>query len=341
MISRVINESSIKRLRQYLEESETIVITCHVSPDGDAVGSSLAMYHVLLSLGKNVKVVTPDMIPQNLTFLPGAKEILPYTRYEQFVSQLFNSADLVLCLDFNAPYRVDRMSEVLVSSPARKVLIDHHIDPADFTDLVISYPEMSSTCLLVFRVLCRLELFSKIDKHAAECIYTGMMTDTGNFTYNSADPDIYTIIAELLKKGVNKDDIYQRVCNTFSESRIKLNGYATSQKMQIFPEHKAALITLNQEELKLYNYEKGDTESLVNIPLSTPGIVYSVFLRDDKEYIKVSTRSKGDFPVNKICEKYFNGGGHKNAAGGEFRGSLQECIDVFMSILDENDKFLS
>lgn len=341
MISRVLKESSIKQLRQILEESEKIVVTCHMSPDGDAIGSSLGMYHVLTAIGKQVNVITPDMPPQNLMFLPGAKEILPFTLYQDFAAELLANADLVLCLDFNAPYRVDRMADVLTSSPAKKVMIDHHIDPSDFVDLKISYPEMSSTCLLVFRVLCRLELFPVIDKKAAECLYTGMMTDTGNFTYNSTDPDIYIIIAELLKKGVDKDSIYQRVCNTFSESRIKLNGYATSQKMQIFPEHQAALITLTQEELQKYNYEKGDTESLVNIPLSIPGVTYSVFMRDDKEYIKVSTRSKGDFPVNLICEKYFSGGGHKNAAGGEFRGSLQECVDVFMSILDENDKFLN
>lgn len=335
-----INKSSINKLRQYLDKSENIVITCHVSPDGDAIGSSLAMYHVLTSVGKNVKVITPDMLPRNLMFLPGAKEILPFTKYGEFATRLFADADLIICLDFNAPYRVDRLEGLLTSSLAPKVLIDHHIDPANFADVVISHPEMSSTCILLFRVICCLELFAKIDKCVAECIYTGMMTDTGNFTYNSSDPDIYIIIAELLKKGINKDDIYQRVCNTFSESRIKLNGYATLQKMQIFPEHKAALITLSHEELQQFNYEKGDTESLVNIPLSIPGVIYSVFMRDDVEYIKVSTRSKGDFPVNIICEKYFSGGGHKNAAGGEFRGSLHEAINVFMSILDENDKLL-
>lgn len=340
MISQVIKESNIKALRALLEQSENIVITCHVSPDGDAVGSSLAMYHVLTSLGKNVNIVTPDTLPKNLLFLPGAKDILPFTRHGDYGRKLFSSADLVLCLDFNMPYRVDEMSDTLLNSKAKKVLIDHHLDPADFVDVTISHPEISSTCLLVFRVLCRLGLFDAIDKKTAECIYTGMMTDTGNFTYNSNDPDTYLIISELVKKGINKDELYARVCNTNSESRLRLNGYAVAHKMQLYPEHKAALISLTQEELKEYNYERGDTESLVNIPLSIPGIVYTAFMRDDIDYIKVSMRSKGEFAVNRICEKYFNGGGHKNASGGEFKGTMQQAIDVFVSTLKENDEYL-
>lgn len=340
MISHIIKESKIKALRHLLEQSNKIVITCHLSPDGDAIGSSLGLYHVLTAIGKRVNVVTPDIPPRNLMFLPGAKEIVPYTKYGEFADQLFDNADLIVCLDFNSLKRVDKMEPVLANASAPKVLIDHHLDPDDFADVTISYPNMSSTCVLLFRVLCRLELFNVIDKKAAECIYTGMMTDTGNFTYNSNDPDLYVIIAELLKKGINKDRLYSLVCNTNSESRLRLNGYATHRKMELFFEHQAALITLNRDELKEFDYEKGDTESLVNVPLSIPGITYSVFLRDDTDYIKVSTRSKGEFAVNRICEKYFNGGGHKNAAGGEFHGTLEDAINTFMSILDENDKYL-
>ncbi len=340
MISRVISEDKIKELRCLLEQCDNIVITCHVSPDGDAVGASLAMFHVLAMIGKTVTVITPDVPPKNLMFLPGATEIVPYSKYTEYGAELLSNADLIICLDFNAPYRVDKMADALVASKAKKVLIDHHLEPVDFTDVVISHPEMSSTCLLVFRVLCRLELFQLINRDVAECIYTGMMTDTGNFTYNSDDPDLYIIISELIKKGINKDSLYARVCNTNTVSRLRLNAYAISQKLQLFPEHKAALITLTQEELKQYEYEKGDTESLVNVPLSIPNIVYSVFMRDDVEYIKVSTRSKGDFPVNTMCEKYYSGGGHKNAAGGEFRGPMQAAVDLFLSTLDENDKYL-
>lgn len=340
MISRVVKESNIKALRHYLEQSEKIVITCHVSPDGDAIGSSLAMMHVLTSIGKTVNIVTPDLPPRNLMFLHGARDILPFTRYAEFGAKLFSEADLVICLDFNDIKRVDKMADTLAASPAPKVLIDHHLNPGNFADLVISHPEMSSTCILLFRILCRLELFNKIGRKAAECIYTGMMTDTGNFTYNSNDPDLYVVVSELVKKGVNKDKLYQMVCNTNSANRLRLNGYAVYRKMQLFPEHQAAMITLTKDELKEFDYEKGDTESLVNVPLSIPDITYSVFFRDDGDYIKVSFRSKGEFAVNRICEKYFNGGGHKNASGGEFYGTLDEAVSLFLSILDENDNYL-
>ncbi len=340
MISRVVKESHIKTLHRFIAESDRIVVTCHVSPDGDAIGSSLALMHVLSSIGKEVNIVTPDLPPRNLLFLPGARQILPFTRYAESGKVLFEKADLVICLDFNDIKRVDKMADTLLASPAKKVLIDHHLNPGNFADLVISHPEMSSTCILLFRVLCRLELFGKIGKKAAECIYTGMMTDTGNFTYNSNDPDLYVVISELVKKGVNKDKLYQTVCNTNSANRLRLNGYAVYRKMQLFPEHQAAMVVLTKDELKEFDYEKGDTESLVNVPLSVPDITYSVFFRDDGEYIKVSFRSKGEFAVNRICETYFNGGGHKNAAGGEFYGTLDDAVALFLSILDENDKYL-
>ncbi len=337
MTARVIKDSKIKELKQLIIDSENIVITCHVSPDGDAIGSTLAMCHILRAMGKDARIVTPDLPPKTLMFLPGTRDIVVFTRNADLGRQLFSDADLVLCLDFNSPYRVDKMADTMLQSQGKKVLIDHHLDPDKFADLVISHPEMSSTCLLVYKIICQLGLSEKIDRNVADCIYTGMMTDTGNFTYNSEDPDIYLTISELLKKGINKDRLYSRVCNTNSESRIRLIGYALSQKMQLFPEHHAALIALTQDELKQFKYEKGDTESLVNIPLSIPDISYSIFLRDDVDYIKVSARSVGNFPVNRICEKHFGGGGHKNAAGGEFRGSVQEAIDKFISILDEND----
>lgn len=340
MISRIIKESAVKELRQMLEHSEKIVITCHLSPDGDAIGSSLGLCHVLTRIGKSVHVVTPDMLPRNLMFLPGARDVLPFTRYGEFATRLLNEADMVFCLDFNDPKRVDKMSPALLASPARKVMIDHHLYPGDFVDLTISHPEVSSTSMIVFRVLCRLELFDEIDRNAAECIYTGMMTDTGNFSYNSNDPDLYVVIAELLRKGIDKDRIYQHACNTNSLSRLRLNSYAVYNKMQVFEPHGAALITLTSDELKEFHYEKGDTESLVNVPLGMPEVVYSMFLRDDGPYIKVSMRSKGDFAVNRICEEHFNGGGHRNAAGGEFYGTLQEAVDRFMEIMPDYDCYL-
>lgn len=340
MISRIIKEPVVKDLLRLIDHSEKIVITCHLSPDGDAMGSTLGLWHVLGALGKQAYVVTPDMVPKNMMFLPGAKDVLPFTRYAEFATSLMNEADLLFCLDFNDPKRVDKMADILMASSAKKVLIDHHLFPSDFADITISHPEMSSTCYLLFKVLCALGLYGRINRNAAECIYTGMMTDTGNFSYNSNDPELYLIIAELLKKGINKDRIYQQACNTNSSSRLRLNGYAVYKKMQIFPEHQAALIFLSSDELKEFDYEKGDTESLVNVPLSIPDITYSMFLREDGEYIKVSMRSKGEFPVNTICETHFNGGGHRNAAGGEFYGTLSEAINKFIAIMNDYDQLL-
>lgn len=340
MISRIIDEKAVKQIRQLLENSERIVITCHLTPDGDAIGSSLGLMHTLSTLGKTVAVVTPDMVPKSLMFLPGAKEAIAYTRHLDFAAKLLKDADLVFCLDYNESKRVDQMEEALLASDAPKVMVDHHPHPGDFAQVVISHPESSSTSILVFRLLCRLELFDRITRQAAECIFTGMMTDTGNFSYNSNEPDLYIVIAELLKKGIDKDKLYQQACNTFSESSLRLNGYAISEKMEIISEHQCSLIALNAEELERFRYEKGDTEGLVNKPLAMPEVTWSVYLREDPAQIKVSMRSKGDFPVNQICREVFGGGGHINAAGAEFKGSLTECISKLRSAMTDYDKYL-
>ncbi len=340
MISRIIDKKKISELSRLLAQCHNVVITCHISPDGDAIGSSLALCHMLDSLGKSARVVTPDLLPKNLLVLPGAKDVLPYTRYEDFAVKLFNEADLIFCLDYNAIKRIDRLGDLLSHATAKKVMIDHHLFPEDFPDIVISHPEESSTSALIFRVFCDLGLLPQIDKKIATCIYAGMMTDTGNFSYNSNNPDLYEIVAELVRRGVDKDRLYTQIINSNTPSRLRLNGYAVSEKMLLLEDHKAALITLTREELNRFGYQKGDTESLVNIPLSIPDIRYSFFLREESNYIKVSARSKGDFAVNRICEQYFNGGGHKNAAGGEFFGTMEECVERFMSTLDENDQYL-
>lgn len=340
MLSRIINETKIRQLRQILECSDRIVVTCHISPDGDAIGSSLGLARVLEALGKTVKVITPDSPPKNLMFLPGAKEIVVYSRYGDFANSLISKADLIFSLDYNELRRVDMLAEPISSAKAKKVMIDHHLFPGDFPDITISHPEVSSTSMLVFRVLCRLELFQLIDKETATCLYAGMMTDTGNFSYNSNDPDLYIVISELIKKGIDKDAVYSKIYNSNSVSRLRLNGYAVNEKMKVFEAHHGALVTLTRNELNRYHYQKGDTESLVNVPLSIPSVCYSFFMREETGYIKVSARSKGEFPVNTVCERYFNGGGHKNAAGGEFHGTMDEAIEKFMSLLDENDQYL-
>lgn len=340
MIKTVITKENIEAVRRLLDESERIVITCHKSPDGDALGSAFGLAHTLANIGKEARVVTPDRPPRNLRFLPGVKDAIPYTLFPEIAEQLFQDADLVFCLDFNAIYRVDRMRDVLSASPAPKVMVDHHEGPEEFTDVIISHPEQSSTSVLVYRLLCDLALYDQIDRKAATCIYTGMMTDTGNFTYSSNDPDLYLIIARLLEKGINKDEIYKRVMNTRSLSTIRLHAYAVAERMEIIPELRTSLIVLTQEELQRYDYHPGDDEGLVNAPLGIEDIVYSVYLRQDKDQIKVSSRSTGDFRADLICAKYYNGGGHINAAGGELKCSLEEAIEVFRSTYPDIEKYL-
>ena len=335
MLTKVIAQAEVDHVEKWFERAEKIVIVSHVSPDGDAIGSSLGLYHFLTSQEKTVNVIVPNAFPEFLHWMPGAKEVIVYDKYKEYADKLINEADVLCCLDFNVLSRIDNMEEVVRNTPARKMMVDHHLYPGDFCRITISHPEISSTSELVFRLICQLGNFSDITKEGAECIYTGMMTDTGGFTYNSNDREIYYIISELLSKGIDKDEIYRKVFNTHSEGRLRLMGYVLYDKMQVFPEFNSALIWLDASEQKRFQYKKGDTEGFVNIPLSIKNVRFSVFLREDteKKMIKVSLRSVGTFPCNKVASEFFNGGGHLNASGGEFYGPMEEAINLFKQAL--------
>ena len=342
MLSKVISQANIDHVEKWFERADKIVIVSHVSPDGDAIGSSLGLWHFLNSQDKNVHVIVPNAFPDFLKWMPGAKEVIQYNRYKEFADKLIMEADVICCLDFNVLSRIDEMEEIVRVSPGRKMIVDHHLYPGDFARIVISHPQISSTSELVFRLICQLGNFSDITKEAAECIYTGMMTDTGGFTYNSNDREIYLIIGELLSKGIDKDEIYRNVFNTHSEGRLRLMGYVLYEKMQVFPQFNAALITLTREEQKKFQYKKGDTEGFVNMPLSMKDICFSVFLREDteKDMIKVSLRSVGTFPCNQVAAEFFNGGGHLNASGGEFYGPMEEAVALFKQALVKYEDLL-
>lgn len=342
MLSKVISQTEIDHVEKWFEKADKIVIVSHVSPDGDAIGSSLGLYHFLVSQEKTVHVIVPNAFPDYLKWMPGAKDILQYNRYKEFADKLIHEADVICCLDFNVLSRIDDMEEAVKTSNARKLLVDHHLHPGDFAGITISHPGMSSTAELVFRLICQLGNFSDISKEGAECIYAGMMTDTGAFTFNSNKREIYLIIGELLSKGIDKDEIYRNVYNTSSEGRLRLKGYVLYEKMQLFPQFRSALISLSREEQKKFHYMKGDTEGLVNIPLSIKDICFSAFLREDteKDMIKISLRSEGTFPCNQVASEYFNGGGHLNASGGEFYGTLEEAIDLFKQALVKYEDLL-
>lgn len=333
MISSIIDQTTIDRLRAMINGVQRIAITCHKSPDGDALGSTLALAHVLRRLGKDAVVVTPDMAPKSLDFLPGVRELVVYTKHEQRARNVLNDAQLLFCLDFNSMKRIDRLAELIEPLKIKRILIDHHLEPDDCFDLSISFPEASSTCELVFRVLMQMGLLRFMDRYAASCLYVGMMTDTGGFAYSCDDPEFYEIMASIIRRRFDRIDLYNKAMNTFSADSLRLQGYALSEKMQLFPEQGASLIVLTKEELERFNYSRGDTETLVNKPLAIPGIYWSVFLREDADKIKVSSRSQGDFSVSDICFKYFNGGGHQNAAGGDFVGTMDEAIERFHQVL--------
>ncbi|MFV0470828.1 MAG: DHH family phosphoesterase [Paludibacteraceae bacterium] len=340
MLSKIIAESLIHKAKVEIEEAENIVIVTHVGPDGDAMGSALGLWHFLMSENKPSKVIVPSPPPNFLMWMPGAEHINIYMFSQEESDEIISKADLIFVLDLNASSRLNGMSQVVLNSKARKVMVDHHPNPEDFANVIISYPEVSSTSELVFRLICRMGYFGKINLPCAECIYVGMMTDTGGFTYNSNHEEIYTIIYELLRIGIDKDEIYRKIFNTYSEDRMRLMGYCLHEKMKIYPQYNTALITLSKDELVHFNYNNGDAEGFVNIPLSIKGIIFSVFMREDPCKIKVSLRSEGTFPVNKFAADFFNGGGHLNASGGESYTSLEEAIEIFEKGLEQYKEFL-
>ncbi len=335
MIKSIINGKMIEKLRVLIDHAQHIVITCHVSPDGDAVGSTMALCQVLRNMGKDAHVVMPDRLPRALSFLDAQHDVVPYSKYQARGSYLVRHADLVFCLDFNVLRRIDELGAVIEQSRAPRVLIDHHLDPEDCFDVKISHPEASSTCELVYRVLMQMGCTGYIDTQAATFLFAGITTDTGNLTYSSNDPELYEIVAELLRHNIDKEGIYNKVMNTYSADALRLQGYALDQKMQLYPEKHAALIVLTQAELQHYNYKKGDTEGLVNKPLAIPEVMFSTFVREDKDKIKISCRSQGDdIDVNVICKTYYGGGGHKNAAGGDSHGTIDDVLDIYFKILE-------
>ncbi len=335
MLSKIIPQEKIDVAKKLINQYDKISIVSHVSPDGDAIGSSLALYHFLNELGKDVNVIVPDNFPPFLSWMKGANDIIIAEKNEQLARETLEISELIFCLDFNELSRIEHMSPLLEEAKGKKIMIDHHLKPSDFADLVISHSDISSTAELIFRFICQLSMYDLINNYCAECIYTGMMTDTGAFTYNSNQPEIYFIISELLKKGIDKDAIYAKVYNNYTESRIRLQGYLFCEKLKIYEEYNTAMISLSHEEQNRFRYKKGDTEGFVNIPLSIEKIVFSAFIRQEKDVIRISLRSKGDFPANEFAEEVFNGGGHRNASGGEYIGSLEDAIALFEKALPE------
>ena len=334
----LLSEGEIALLRDTINASDNIILCCHRSPDGDAIGSMLGWAEDLKAVGKLPTCIIPDAYPDFLQWLPGTERMMRYDKHAAFMDELIDKADLIFCLDFNSASRTDGMAEKLSASKAKKILIDHHLNPDLETVLSVSRPEASSTCELVFRLVWQLGEFDKLDRKFAIPVYCGMMTDTGGFTYNSTNPEIFYIISLLLTKKINKDKIYRNVYNNYSESRVRLMGHVLKDKLVVLKPYNATYFSLTREDLKRFNYIKGDAEGLVNIPLQIKGTKLSISLREDTEKdnrIWVSLRSVDDFPCNKMAEIYFNGGGHLNAAGGRLECQMEEAEEITRKAIRE------
>lgn len=332
MLENILTEQACEQLRMLILHADSIICVCHRSPDGDAIGSMLGWSECLRQMGKEAQVFVPDQYPDFLQWMPNTDKIIRYDKHREGCDWTIQHADLIFCLDFNTLSRTgDDMCVALGQSPAKKVLIDHHLNPDVQTELCVSRPQASSTCEVVFRLAWQLGLFAEATKHFAIPIYCGMMTDTGGFTFNSSDPDIFFIISQLLTKRINKDKIYRNVYHNFSENRLRLMGYVMYEKMVYDAPHRTAYFTLSRDDLKRFHFIKGDAEGLVNIPQQIKGLRLSISLREDTEkdnLIWVSLRSVDDFPCNEMAARFFNGGGHQNASGGRLECSIEEAVKI-------------
>lgn len=342
MITKIIQEENIIAVSKLISDAGKIIIVSHKRPDGDAIGSSLGLYHFLRTQGKEVSVVLPDTIPDYMYALPSADTIVFYDKQKETAQALIDNCDLLFCLDFNGLDRIGNLSAPVNDSKAKKVLMDHHLHHDNFCDVIISHPEMSSTCELVFRLISRMGYYDAMPLESAQCICAGMMTDTGGLSYNANRPDVYTIMGELLKKGVDKDALYRKIFNNYSENRMRLMGYMLYEKMKIYPEYHTAILTLSYKEMLRFNYQPGDSEGFVNMPLSIDHVFCSIFIKEEKDCMKLSFRSQGDFDVNKMANELFGGGGHKNASGAENKGTMEETLKIIEEALPiYHDKYKS
>lgn len=316
-----------------IKSSEHIVITSHKSPDGDSIGSSLGMLAFIEALGKKAVICHPDIAPEFLTWLEAAKDIRLFDTEKEVVTSLLNNADLIFCLDYNGSNRLgEEMGKELLNSRAQKIMIDHHLNPEDFAAITLSYPEIGSTSELVLEVIehTHPELL-KIE--IGTPLYMGIMTDTGSFRFPSVTARTHYLLGRLLEVGVKHNLIHERIFDTNTVDRLRLRGFALSEKLELFKDFKVALITLTEKELDVHNYKKGDTEGLVNVALSIQGIQAAAFFAEKDGVIKMSFRAKGDYFVNILASENFEGGGHKYAAGGVSKLSMNDTITKFKNLL--------
>lgn len=335
-----MNAKQVKEVRSLLSTPRKIVIVTHWSPDGDAIGSSLGLYNYLLKKKHSVTVITPNDYPKFLAWMKGNGKVLDYQKKERSAKSAIAGAELVFCLDFNSLGRIDKMGEEVRRSAAVKFIIDHHLQPEDFAKYMLHSTEACSTCELIYDFIVLMGDKKLIDKDIANCIYTGIMTDTGSFRFPSTTAKTHRIIAELIAAGAENAEIHNRIYDDNTESKLKLLGYCLNDKLRVLPEYRTAFFSISDAELKRYNYKKGDTEGIVNYALSIGGIRFAAFFVERDGIVKTSFRSKGSFDVNKFARAHFSGGGHVNAAGGMTELPLAQAVEKFTALLPEYKKQL-
>lgn len=329
-----IKEKAVK-LKNIIESSNNIVIFGHVNPDGDAIGSSMGMFHYLKKKGKNPKVIMPNDFPEFLKWIPAANEILNFEKQIDETAQLIKNAELIFYCDFNDLKRISKLSEKEKDTKAFKVMIDHHPQPTGFANIEISDTTVSSTSELVYEVIQEMGDTKYLNSDFADSILTGIITDTGLFHHNSEKPRTFEVVAELIKIGGNKEKVIDQVYNTFSQNRLKLLGNSLYNGMNVFPKFSSAYIVLTKDDQEKFDYQNGDSEGHVNWPLSINNINLSAMFTEKDDLVKVSFRSKNNFDVNLFARKYYHGGGHKKAAGGKSYKSLNKTLEEFVSLIEK------
>jgi len=330
-------KTKIQELKTYIKKATNIVIIPHHNPDGDAIGASLALKLIFQKTNKKAVVISPSKYPEFLHWLPDNDNVLIYPYKKNTIIKLIEKSDLIFYIDFNSLKRLESFEKdfLSINNNAKKILIDHHPNPQKIADLSFSDTSVSSTSELTYKILEDTELNTYINTNIAECLFTGIITDTGLLNYNSSNPQTFNIVSKLLEFNIDKQKIIDNVYNNFSENRMRLMGYCLNNKMQVLTKYNSAFIYLTIEELTKYKFKSGDAEGFVNLPLSIKNINFSAIFIEKTDYIKTSFRSKGNFPANVFAKKYFNGGGHLNAAGGKCFLNLDETIKKFKNSLIE------
>ena len=328
-------DSAVRDIQDLLGEKRgrSIVVTTHRSPDGDAIGSSLAFYRFLKHKGHYPKVVVPNDYSEIFHWLPGNDDVLIYQGNEEEGKKLVDEAELIFCLDFNMLNRLEGFRQVVEGSSANKVIVDHHPEPDSFAEAILSDTNASSTAQVVYELIEAWKESDLVDKEMADCLYVGIMTDTGSFRFSSTTPRTHRIAANLVEKGVEGADIQDKIFDNNPIDQVYLMGYALSEKLTLHERYRTAVIAITMEELERFRAKKGYTEGFVNHALSVKGVMMAALFTETENGAKISFRSKGDFPVNQVAEENFNGGGHRNAAGGFVALPLDKALDRFADIL--------